>query len=156
MTSMRDRQSQHEGTPAPVASTEASDSRPSVPEPVHDRDRDRFEVRSGAEVLGVLAYSDDPPPEADAGAEEDGARPVRDLRSTVVDPEHGGRGVGSALVRAALVDARAQGLTVRATCWFARGWIERHPEVHDLVDPAPGPGAPHLPGTGDGTGEVRA
>lgn len=89
---------------------------------VHDEDRERFEALAGDAVVGVLAYGEDP------------ARPgVRDLRSTVVSPEQGGRGIGSALVLAAVTDAREHGLRLTATCWFARGWLERHPEHHDLL-----------------------
>jgi predicted GNAT family acetyltransferase len=39
-----------------------------------------------------------------------------------------GRGVGTALVKAALADARSQGLTVRSTCWFVSAYLRRHPE----------------------------
>ena len=42
-------------------------------------------------------------------------------------------GIGSALVLAAVTDAREHGLRLTATCWFARGWLERHPEHHDLL-----------------------
>jgi predicted GNAT family acetyltransferase len=39
-----------------------------------------------------------------------------------------GQGVGSALVRAALKDARGRGLTVRSTCWFVSDYLRAHPE----------------------------
>lgn len=52
---------------------------------------------------------------------------------TEVAPEYEGRGVGSALVRAALDEARAAGLQVLPTCPFFAGWIARHPEYQDLV-----------------------
>lgn len=52
---------------------------------------------------------------------------------TEVDPAFEGRGVGSALARAALDDARARDLPVLATCPFIAGWIGRHPEYGDLV-----------------------
>lgn len=101
---------------------------------VHDPDRDRYEALDGDSdaVVAVLQYGDDE-------QIPDGGAPitVRDLRSTVVAPDRSGRGVGSAVVRFALDDARAQGLLVRATCWFARGWIERHPDYADLLDPSP-------------------
>lgn len=44
-----------------------------------------------------------------------------------------GRGVGSALARYALDDARASGLRVVPQCPFVRGYIERHGEYRDLV-----------------------
>ena len=38
------------------------------------------------------------------------------------------RGIGGALVRAAIDRARQDGLTVVPLCPFARVWLERHPE----------------------------
>lgn len=52
---------------------------------------------------------------------------------TEVAPEYAGKGVGSALVRSALDEARASGLLVLATCSFFAGWIARHPEYQDLL-----------------------
>jgi len=45
-----------------------------------------------------------------------------------------GRGVGSALVRAALDDVRAQGRSVLAVCPFVSGFVGRHREEYgDLL-----------------------
>ncbi|MBZ6101209.1 GNAT family N-acetyltransferase [Streptomyces olivaceus] len=52
---------------------------------------------------------------------------------TEVGPEYEGAGVGSALVRTALDEARAARLRVLATCPFFAGWIARHPEYQDLL-----------------------
>ncbi|MEV0191967.1 GNAT family N-acetyltransferase [Kitasatospora purpeofusca] len=52
---------------------------------------------------------------------------------TVVEPAFEGRGVGGALARAALDDARTRGLAVLATCPFIKGWMLRHPEYIDLA-----------------------
>ena len=52
---------------------------------------------------------------------------------TEVDDAFEGRGVGSALAREALDDARARDLSVVPRCPFIRSWIERHPEYADLV-----------------------
>jgi uncharacterized protein len=52
---------------------------------------------------------------------------------TEVEPEHEGRGVGSALARTALDEARAANLRVLATCPFFAGWMSRHPEYQDLL-----------------------
>ena len=52
---------------------------------------------------------------------------------TEVSPEYEGRGVGAALARAALDEARAANLLVLPTCPFFAGWIARHPEYQDLV-----------------------
>ncbi|MGV9310751.1 GNAT family N-acetyltransferase [Streptomyces sp. NPDC003691] len=52
---------------------------------------------------------------------------------TEVGPEHEGKGVGSALARTALDEARAANLRVLATCPFIATWIARHPEYQDLL-----------------------
>jgi predicted GNAT family acetyltransferase len=52
---------------------------------------------------------------------------------TVVDPGHEGQGIGAALARAALDDARERGLPVLATCPFIKAWMLRHPEYTDLA-----------------------
>ncbi|WP_026004203.1 GNAT family N-acetyltransferase [Streptomyces sp. AA1529] len=52
---------------------------------------------------------------------------------TEVSSEHEGRGVGAALARTALDEARAANLRVLATCPFFAGWIDRHPEYRDLL-----------------------
>ena len=80
---------------------------------------ERYEIRDGDRVLGVAAYH------------RRGDTIV--FTHTEVDPDEGRSGLGSTLVRAALDDARARGLTVTPLCPFVRGWIERHPEYADLV-----------------------
>jgi predicted GNAT family acetyltransferase len=52
---------------------------------------------------------------------------------TEVPPELQGRGIGSALARAALDDVRARGLEVVPFCPFIAGYIRSHPEYLDLV-----------------------
>lgn len=44
-----------------------------------------------------------------------------------------GRGLGAALVRGALEDARARDLRVLPMCSFVRAYIARHPEYEPLV-----------------------
>jgi predicted GNAT family acetyltransferase len=58
---------------------------------------------------------------------------VIDIQHTVVQPHAGGRGIGSALVVAALDHARAEGLRVIPTCPFVPAVLARHPEYADLV-----------------------
>src|SRR5262245_53364945 len=58
------------------------------------------------------------------------------LPHTVVPEEFEGRGVGGQLAKAALGFAREQGLEVIPTCSFIAGYITRHPEWHDIVDPS--------------------
>jgi uncharacterized protein len=78
----------------------------------------RYEARMGDEIAGVAAYVRSPEMIA--------------FVHTEVGDAFEGRGVGSALARAALDDARAQGLRVLAICPFIKGWITKHPEYHDL------------------------
>jgi predicted GNAT family acetyltransferase len=52
---------------------------------------------------------------------------------TEIDPRFEGRGLGGALARAALDEARERGLGVLPFCPFIRGWIVKHPEYTDLV-----------------------
>ena len=110
----------------------------------HDEDRDRFEALVADRVVAVLSYEDtDLPATTGEGVPGAATQRVRDLRSTVVDPAHGGRGIGSALVRTVLDHSRENGLHVVATCWFVRGWIQRHPEYADLLASPQQAGTPH-------------
>lgn len=52
---------------------------------------------------------------------------------TTVPPALEGRGIGSALARAALDYARAEGLAVVPRCPFIAEYVKEHPEYHDLV-----------------------
>jgi predicted GNAT family acetyltransferase len=60
------------------------------------------------------------------------------LIHTEVLPAHAGQGIGSALVRHALDDARARGLRVIAVCPYVQGYLTRHPEDDDIVVGRPG------------------
>ncbi len=91
-------------------------------------DRNRWEARLGdgpdAPVVGYAAYR------------REGDRIT--FTHTVVEPEREGEGIGSALARAALDDARSAGLRVVPQCPFVADWIARHPDDADLVDsPSP-------------------
>ena len=79
----------------------------------------RWEATLGGELAGFAEYR------------RDGERIV--FTHTVVDPAHEGQGIGSALARAALDDARAQGLAVVPRCSFIRAWIDKHPDYVDLL-----------------------
>jgi uncharacterized protein len=83
-------------------------------------ERRRFEARlAGHEELGFL----DVTPAATAWT----------LSHTEVPRAIEGRGVGSALVRAALAHVRAEGALVLPTCSFVLAYLRRHPEDADLV-----------------------
>ncbi len=85
-------------------------------------DANRYVARlAGADdVVGFAAYR------------RDGETVV--LTHTVVEPEHEGRGIGSALARGVLDDLRERGVAVRAECPFMAAWVRRHPEYAQLVE----------------------
>jgi predicted GNAT family acetyltransferase len=78
----------------------------------------RYEARCGGDLAGISVYIRSPELIA--------------FLHTEVEDAYEGRGVGSALARTALDDARAQGLRVLAFCPFIDGWITKHPEYEDL------------------------
>lgn len=53
---------------------------------------------------------------------------------TEVPPEHGGKGIGKALIEAGLAAARERGLKVIPICPFFAAYMQKHPEVQDLLD----------------------
>lgn len=58
------------------------------------------------------------------------------LPHTVVPGAFEGKGVASALARHAFGYARERGLKVVPTCPFMAGWVKKHPEAQDIVDPS--------------------
>ncbi len=96
-------------------------STPAAPVPVHVPERSRFEVAdpAGTAVLTYLL----------------GAGEVV-LEHTIVPPEVGTRGVGTALVRSALAWAAQQHLAVLPRCLFVQAFLAKHPgEVHVELRP---------------------
>jgi hypothetical protein len=59
---------------------------------------------------------------------------VLDFASTVPPEELRGRGIASAVVRQALDYAREHHCRVVPSCWFVKGYIQRHPEYGDLIN----------------------
>lgn len=86
----------------------------------NNTDLDRYELRVDGEVLGFAAYR----------RRRDGAVV---FTHTEVDEAYEGHGLGGRLARAALDDVRAAGGFVVPQCPFIKGYIDRHPEFHDLV-----------------------
>jgi uncharacterized protein len=81
-------------------------------------ERQRFEAVRDGELLGFAAYQR--------------ADQLVVLTHTEVDPAHEGQGVGSALVRAALDQARAAGVRVLPLCPFVQTWMASHSDYLDL------------------------
>lgn len=84
------------------------------PEVIDNQAGSRFEVRDGG-ARAELLYR------------RNGKRLV--LIHTEVPEQREGRGIGGALVTAAIGRAARDGMTVVPLCPFARGWLERHPDV---------------------------
>lgn len=80
--------------------------------PIDNEDDRRFEIRLG-DRLAFLQYERRPR--------------TLVLVHTEVPKALAGRGVGSALVKAAVETARAEGLQIVAVCPFARKYLARHP-----------------------------
>ena len=53
---------------------------------------------------------------------------------TEVPEAHGGKGLGTALIRAGLTAARERGLKVIPICPFFAAYMQKHREVQDLLD----------------------
>ena len=87
---------------------------------VDSPDRHRYELRSGEEVLGFVAYR-----------LRDG---VITLVHIEVDPAHEGQGHAATLARGALDDARSRGLRVVPSCPYVASYVEKHPDYADLID----------------------
>lgn len=82
--------------------------------------RDRFELWSGDELIGVEGYE------------------VTDhgdviLLHTVVMEKFGKQGFGRALVSGVLDDARSRSRQVIPVCTYVRGFISRFPQYQDVV-----------------------
>ena len=86
---------------------------------VDNDDEGRFELWQEDERVGFADYQ-----------VADG---VMTLPHTVVDPAHGGQGLGGRLAKSALDTARERGLKVKPVCSFIGGYIEKNPEYADLV-----------------------
>ena len=82
-------------------------------------DLQRFEAVLGEEVLGFVEYQRT----ADLVV----------ITHTEVPPEIEGRGVGSKLIQAALDSARDRGLKVVPQCPFVRAYMDKHPEMRDML-----------------------
>src|SRR6516162_3757060 len=83
-------------------------------------DRLRYEVRVDGELAGFAQYA------------RRGGKIV--FVHTEIDDRFEGQGLGSALAKGALDDARRRGLPVVPVCPFIAAYIERHPEYDELVD----------------------
>lgn len=86
---------------------------------VNNVEASRYEAYVGVELAGFAAYV---------------VRPdVIVFTHTEIDDAFEGKGVGSALVRGALEDVRANGHSIVPLCPFIASYIRRHEEFYDLI-----------------------
>jgi len=52
---------------------------------------------------------------------------------TYVPPELRGKGIAEQLVQEALEDARNRGFKVIPSCWYVKLYIDRHPQLQDVL-----------------------
>ena len=79
----------------------------------------RYELSLGQERVGELVYRDH--------------GETRVFLHTEVDPEFGGRGIGTAIIEQSLAEVRERGLKVVPVCPFYTKYFAEHPEVDDLL-----------------------
>jgi predicted GNAT family acetyltransferase len=94
---------------------------PTAPTITNHEDRHRYEARLDGQLAGFAEYN----------LLTNGIL----VTHTEVLPAFEGRGVGSALARHVLDDARARQLQVVPVCQFIAGYIRKHHEYLDLVAP---------------------
>lgn len=93
-----------------------------MPELRKNEEKSQYELLEGERVIGHAEY-----------------RPVGNavmLPHTEIEEGHEGEGLGSKLAKFALDDVKAQGKQVIPMCPFIAGYIRRHPEYLELVQPA--------------------
>lgn len=87
---------------------------------VINTDRDRYELWSGAEFIGLEGYE----------LADDG---IVVLQHTVIEEKYGRQGYARAMVTLILDDIREHGQKIRPLCTYVQSYLERFPEYNDLV-----------------------
>ena len=83
-------------------------------------ERERFEARTeDGELAGVLTYQL--------------TGPIIAYTHTKVEPDFERHGVGSALARAVMEDAKGRGRTVVPICPFLSGWLAEHHDYDKML-----------------------
>lgn len=80
-----------------------------------------YDLLVDGEVAGTIVY------------EQAGERRLV-FTHAIVEPRSRGHGVGNVLVRGALDDVRAKGMTLTNFCEFVASYIDTHSEYADLLD----------------------
>lgn len=90
-----------------------------TPTITHEPENNRFVITVDGKAAGFAAY--DPQPGN------------RDFNHTVIKENFRGQGLSSPLIKAALDDTRAEGLTITPTCSAVEHFVNKHAEYQDLV-----------------------
>ncbi|MFG1934874.1 GNAT family N-acetyltransferase [Mycobacterium sp. NPDC048908] len=85
------------------------------------QESDRFSISVDGKQVGFTEYAD-----------RDGQRI---FPHTEVLDEYGGRGLGTIVIAEALQATRDAGLRIVAVCPMVAGYVEKHQELADAVDP---------------------
>jgi uncharacterized protein len=88
----------------------------------NNAEKNRYEAKQGNKVIAFAEY-----------------RPIGTslmFTHTEVDENLEGQGVGTTLIRFALEDTRAKGMTAIPMCPFVKVFIQRHEDFIDVVHPA--------------------
>jgi predicted GNAT family acetyltransferase len=85
------------------------------------RGHDKFNIAVEGEPAGLSVFTD-------RGNQ-------RVFLHTEVSPEFGGRGLATILVEEALNATRAEGMRIVAVCEMVEGFLGKHKEFDDIVDP---------------------
>jgi predicted GNAT family acetyltransferase len=87
------------------------------------QESDRFSIEVEGQKAGFVEFTD-----------RDGQRV---FTHTEVSDEFGGRGLATILVNEALQATRDAGLRIVAVCPMVAGFVKKHHEFSDVVDPVP-------------------
>ncbi len=87
---------------------------------VHDEEASRYVLRRAGLDAGFIAYA----------VRDDG---VVVIRSTQIDPNQRGRGLGELLVRDVLDALRADDRRIGSHCWFVDDFVRAHPDYEVLL-----------------------
>ena len=85
----------------------------------HAPEQSRYEMVQDGRVVGIAEYVD--------------RGDVLVFHHTEIDAPLRSQGLGAQLVRGALDDVRTRGRTIVPTCWYVAGFVDEHPDFHDLL-----------------------
>ncbi len=97
---------------------------------VENTSQDRFELRVGDDLIGILGYSVETPGVTAANAGQ-GVQVA--FMHTVIMEDHWNRGLAAELVEYALVTARERGWRVRPVCTYVQRFLTKNPDFAGIT-----------------------